>query len=333
MNGIAVLTEMVAEKPLLNSIHGCYSLAAGVATVTAGVLSSAGWSAVPVYSVASAVTVILSCIAYRGAYSHEDELYITNCHNEVHFSPDEPEAVVKTELSAGTPSTNGHDDATAKEGGSNSSLLNAVFINFAAIGFLASFGEVSMTAWSVIYFQRCLNASTLKASIGFGTFMVATAIGRFSGDKLRELWGRRRLIRRCGVCLVLGFGVLLYSPSCADKETTGLIVGYCGSLLIGAGLSVLIPIVFSSAGHLPGVHAGSAIAAAAACTYTGSIVSPFFLGLCSQLLHSLREAYMIDAGLMCGVFVLSFMIPDEISKWFGVKGDETENLLGEDREE
>jgi Na+/melibiose symporter-like transporter len=318
MNGIAVLTEMVAEKPLLNSIHGCYSLAAGVMTVMAGLLSSAGWTALPVYSVAAAVTVLCSCVAYQGAYSHEDELDITRCHNDVHHGVDEV-AVVKSEQTEEHPAS-----GDAADGGT---LLNAVFLNFAGIGFLASFGEVSMTAWSVIYFQRCLGASTLKASVGFGTFMVATAIGRFGGDKMREFWGRRRLIRRCGMCLVLGFAVLLYSPSVADKETTGLIVGYFGSMLIGFGLSVLIPIVFSSAGHLPGVHAGSAIAAAAACTYTGSIVSPFFLGLCSQLLHSLREAYMIDAGLMCGVFVLSFMIPDESSKWFGATGDETEKLL------
>lgn len=271
-------------------------------------------------------------------------MFITSSHNEVHHGNGEnhvsvstfktEERVVAVDSGVSNESSEGecHSSGGSAADGS-ASLLNPVFLNFAGIGFLASFGEVSMTAWAVIYFQRCLAANTLNASIGFGTFMVATAIGRFSGDKLRELWGRRRLIRRCGMCLVLGFAVLLYAPSVADKHTTGLIVGYFGSLFIGAGLSVLIPIVFSSAGHLPGVHAGEAIAAAAACTYTGSIVSPFFIGLFSQLLHSLREAYMIDAGLMCGVFVLSFFIPDEISKWFGVGGDETEKLLDDEEAE
>ena len=58
MNGIAVLAEMVAEKPLLNSIHGCYSLAAGIASVTAGVFTSLNWAALPVFIGASTLAII-----------------------------------------------------------------------------------------------------------------------------------------------------------------------------------------------------------------------------------------------------------------------------------
>ena len=58
MNGIAVEAEMVAEKPLLNSIHGCYSLAAGVASVTAGALTSLHLKAFPVYLGASILAIV-----------------------------------------------------------------------------------------------------------------------------------------------------------------------------------------------------------------------------------------------------------------------------------
>ena len=271
-------------------------------------------------------------IASRGSYDHEDELFITDCHNSAHHGDDDMlkandahyQPIAKEDIGEDTISSVVKGE---KLNTSESSLFNATFLYFAAIGFFASFGETSMTTWTVIYFKRFFDISTFHASIGFGVFMVFMALGRFAGDTLREWYGRRTLMHWCGACLIVGFTVLLYSPSLPFPGSTAAYFGYFGSLLIGSGLSVLIPTVFSSAGHLPGVHAGSAIACAAAITYAGSIISPMFLGLCSQLFGSLRYAFLLDGVLLSAIFVLSFKIPGEVSKWFSTKTEEP--LLGE----
>lgn len=356
MNGAAVLTEMVAEKPLLNSVHASYSAAAAVSSAIAGVLSSKGFTALPVYTVTTAIAVVASCVAATQLYSFADEVAVTKCHNEACKS-----AAIEVEVDAAVPASSAHayepvsavvvdESNPMQEGGghgnrtqsaascsststtgreskalasSYSALLhNATFMNLCAIGFLASFGEVSMTAWSVIYFKRYYDASTLAASVGFSVFMVCMAVGRLCGDTLREWYGRRMLMRACGVLLVVGMGVLLSSPSMQHADGGGgstassLYVGYMGAALVGCGLSILIPTVFSSSGHLPGVHAGSAIAVAAALTYAGSFISPLFLGLLSEWMHSLRYAFVIDAVLLGAVFFLSFNVPPEVSHWF-----------------
>jgi MFS family permease len=61
-----------------------------------------------------------------------------------------------------------------------------------------------------------------------------------------------------------------------------------GLMLTGAGLSTLIPTVFSSAGHLPDQDTGKAIATVAAFTYSGSILSPPMIGSMSTAFDSLR---------------------------------------------
>lgn len=73
-----------------------------------------------------------------------------------------------------------------------------------------------------------------------------------------------------------------------------LAIVFCtlGIMLTGAGLSTLIPTVFSSAGHLPNQDTGKAIATVAAFTYSGSILSPPMIGAMSTAFDSLRLIYL-----------------------------------------
>ena len=77
-----------------------------------------------------------------------------------------------------------------------------------------------------------------------------------------------------------------------------LSIAFCtlGLALTGAGLSTLIPTVFSSAGHLPNQDTGKAIATVAAFTYSGSILSPPMIGAMSTAFDSLRLFIMRVLG-------------------------------------
>lgn len=78
-------------------------------------------------------------------------------------------------------------------------------------------------------------------------------------------------------------------------------------------MSTLVPTVFSSAGHLPGQHAGTALATVAAFTYCGSIISPPLIGCMSDAFQSLRWALFVDAILLALVIPFSYGVPQENS--------------------
>ena len=307
MNGIAVLTEMVAEKPLLSSYHGCYPIAAAIASVVGGALNSAGYGAVGVFSVASSITMILSCIGCYFSYSFEQETSITGIHNDDHHAEHDSN-------NDGTNDDSSDGSIEAEKSHYVLLLQNADFLYFGLIGFLASMGESGMTTWVIVYFDRYFDAGTLASSIGFGVFMICMGICRFLGDKMREWYGRKTVFHYNGILVVVGLMVMIISPSAPDAFD--IYIGYFGAGLTGMGLATCIPTVFSSAGHLPNVHPGSAIGLAAAMTYSGSIVGPILLGGASQLFHSLRSAYILNVVLLCGIFIFSFKIPEETSKWY-----------------
>jgi hypothetical protein len=62
-----------------------------------------------------------------------------------------------------------------------------------------------------------------------------------------------------------------------------------GFAMAGMGLSVIIPLVFGSGGHIPGISPGAGIATVTGLGYVGFIVGPPTIGFASQV-FTLRYA-------------------------------------------
>jgi MFS family permease len=182
-----------------------------------------------------------------------------------------------------------------------------IILFFCLVGFLAAWGESGIITWSVVYFDRYIPGASVIKSLGLTSFMVCMGAGRFCSDFLRHHIGRRWITRIGGV---LALGGLLLVVLCVDLPAPAFFA-CLGFGLTGLGLSTIIPIVFSSAGHLPGVHAGTAIATVACCSYSGSIVSSPTIGLLSDTFGSLRMAFLVDAILLGMIFPLSWGIIEE----------------------
>lgn len=178
---------------------------------------------------------------------------------------------------------------------------------FAAVGFLGAFGESSIVTWSVVFFERYVGASSVVKSLGFTCFMVCMGVGRFLCDYLRRVIGRRYMMR-IGGTLAMG-GLLLVVLSTELPSTVAF--ACLGFACTGLGLSTVIPTVFSSAGHLPGVRPGTALSIVAGCSYSGSIVSSPLVGLLSDSFDSLRFALLCDAILLGLIVPFSFGIIEE----------------------
>ncbi|MFI9553065.1 MFS transporter [Nonomuraea endophytica] len=123
--------------------------------------------------------------------------------------------------------------------------------------------------WSGIFLHEHLGATLAAASLGYVGFSVCEAGGRLVGDRLHERYGPARLVRWSGVIAVAGFALAVAAPVAWLSIT--------GFALVGLGLSVLVPIIFSSIGH-GADNPASALAKVNTLTYSGLLIGPVLVG-------------------------------------------------------
>lgn len=165
-----------------------------------------------------------------------------------------------------------------------------IFWIFGAFGLFAALSEGAAGDWGGVLARDTFQATPFISTLPFIFFTLAMTIGRFSGDLLAHRFGAAR---------VIAFGGSIASVSLA----TGLIVGGIPMLMIawfmlGLGLSVVIPLMFSAAGSLAntryqGVIAPSqAIARVSGVSYFGFMVGPPLIGFIAELIE-LRWTLML----------------------------------------
>jgi MFS family permease len=96
------------------------------------------------------------------------------------------------------------------------------------------------------------------------------AVGRLVGDRLVERFGPVTLLRWGGLLAAGGFGAGL-----AAGAVPAALAGFAA---LGAGLAVVIPVVFRAAGSTPGIAPGMALAAVSSTGYLGFVAGPPMIG-------------------------------------------------------
>src|SRR6185312_4095373 len=77
-----------------------------------------------------------------------------------------------------------------------------------------------------------------------------------------------------------------------------------GFAIVGAGCSIVVPIVFAAAGYLKGTSAGAAIAFMTTCGYMGLFAGPPMIGFVAEA-YTLRLALALVIGLLAAGVVLA----------------------------
>lgn len=144
----------------------------------------------------------------------------------------------------------------------------------AAFTFLALFSEGTMADWSGVYLRTVIGVPVSTAALGYAAYSLAMAGGRILGDRLLCAFGPILLLRFSGLSTATGLALALLI------RTPGVVL--VGFILVGFGLSNLVPILFGSAGrHKAGV--GPGIAAVATIGYFGFLVGPPLIGTLAAL--------------------------------------------------
>jgi len=147
-------------------------------------------------------------------------------------------------------------------------------INLGVIAFCSMICEGSMFDWSGVYFQTVIQPPKAFVASGLTAFTATMATGRFVGDWLATKWGIKRILQASGLLTASGLLIAILFPS--------LLPALFGFLLVGAGVSSVVPLVYSAAGRSKVLSPGVALAAVSTIGYLGFLFGPPFIGFIAQ---------------------------------------------------
>ncbi|WP_205512902.1 MFS transporter [Longitalea arenae] len=148
--------------------------------------------------------------------------------------------------------------------------------------------EGTMFDWSGVYFQKVVEAPKGLIPLGYTAFMSTMAGGRFVGDKLITRLGTLRILQLSGLVIACGLAIAIGFPS--------LVTATLGFMLVGIGVSSVVPLVYGVAGKSTQFSPGVALAAVSTIGYLGFLAGPPMIGFIADL-SSLRWSFALIAVL------------------------------------
>ena len=149
-----------------------------------------------------------------------------------------------------------------------------VLLALGAAAFCTLLAEGAAVDWSAVYLSHSLGATTAVAALGYAGFSLAMASSRAVGDRLNERLGPVALARGGSVLAASGLTLALVVGS-----TPAALVGFAA---MGAGLGVVVPVLFRAAGSTPGVSASVGVAAVSTIGWLGFLAGPPAIGLAAS---------------------------------------------------
>jgi MFS family permease len=171
-----------------------------------------------------------------------------------------------------------------------------VLLILGAAAFCTLLAEGSAADWSAAYLSQSLGVTAAVAALGYTAFSVAMATSRTLGDRLNRRFGPVELARAGAGLAATGLAVGLAVGSAP--------VALAGFAAMGAGLGVVVPILFRAAGSTPGVSASTGIAAVSTIGWLGFLAGPPAIGFAAGAV-GLRNALALVVLAIVTLVVLS----------------------------
>jgi MFS family permease len=144
-----------------------------------------------------------------------------------------------------------------------------------AIAFCCLSAEGCMFDWSGVYFRDVVLAEGSLVSLGYASFMIMMATGRFTGDRLARRFGRKRMVQLSGLLIFGGMMIAVLFPA--------ILTATIGFMIVGLGVSSIIPLMYSTAGKVKEVASGIAIATVSGVGFFGFLMGPPLIGYIAEL--------------------------------------------------
>ena len=168
-------------------------------------------------------------------------------------------------------------------------------IQLGIIGFCSMASEGAMFDWSGIYFKDIVKAPASLVILGYTSFMIMMASGRFLADYIVSRIGRKRLLQISGIVISAGLYTAVLFPN--------LIASTIGFMMVGLGVSSIIPSVYSAAGKHTRVPPGIALATVSSVSFLGFLMGPPMIGYISQA-AGLRYSFAVIGIFGIGITLM-----------------------------
>jgi MFS family permease len=172
------------------------------------------------------------------------------------------------------------------------SIPEGALLQLGLIAFCSMASEGAMFDWSGIYFKDVVKAPASLVILGYTSFMVLMATGRFVADGLVMRIGRKHLLQASGILISSGLFFSVLFPY--------LVTSTIAFMMVGLGVSSIVPSVYSAAGKQGRVAPGIALATVASVGFLGFLMGPPLIGYVSAA-AGLRYSFAVIG--ICGICI------------------------------
>jgi fucose permease len=185
-------------------------------------------------------------------------------------------------------------------GGHRLARPTPALIGLGLIVFCGLLCEGAAADWTAVYLRDTFSVAGGLAGLGYAAFTGTMFVGRVTGDRLINRFGPRNAVRAGTTLagLALATGLVLNHPG----------TSITGFALLGAGLSLVVPSVFSASTRVPDTSPAPALALTTTFGWVGFLCGPPLIGLLAST-FTLPVALGLVAALCLVMTVLASIVP------------------------
>jgi len=165
---------------------------------------------------------------------------------------------------------------------------DAAILKLGLIAFACMACEGAMFDWSGVYFKNVVQVPEQSTTLGYLAFMCTMAGGRFASDSLLTKYGTKPVLKMSGIVIATGLLTAIIFPY--------IVPATIGFLLVGFGVSGVVPTVYGLAGKSKTMSPGMALAAVSSISFFGFLLGPPVIGFIAQA-SSLQWSFALIAVL------------------------------------
>ncbi len=173
---------------------------------------------------------------------------------------------------------------------------DSAILKLGLIAFGSLVCEGTMFDWSGVYFQKVLQVPASLRTVGYIAFMSSMAGGRFVADWLVTKFGVKTMLQLSGIIISIGLLTAVIFPF--------IVPATIGFLLVGFGVSSVVPITYGLAGKSTTMSPGIALSALSTIGFLGFLLGPPLIGFIAQA-AGLRWSFTVIAFIGLSTTVLA----------------------------
>lgn len=163
--------------------------------------------------------------------------------------------------------------------------------------------EGTMFDWSGVYFETVIKPPHDLVRLGYIACMCSMTCGRFVADWLVTKFGMVTILRFSGM---ITFGGLMLAVALPN-----LVSATIGFMLVGFGVSSVVPLCYSMAGRSSTLSPGVALTTVSTIGFFGFLMGPPLIGFVAQALN-LRWSFAIIACIGLATSIIAPMLDKQV---------------------